>query len=258
MSAHPQTRLDPASGAWAAMWYAGKHVLVTGGTSGIGAGLARGFIEAGASVTIGGVGEAELAAAADDPVLRRAAAQILDVRDDTAVRAMVERHDELDVVVNCAGVIRRGEELDPTVFQSVIDINLNGTMRVCAAARPLLARRGGAIVNLASMLSFFGGGLVPAYAASKGGIVQLTKSLAIAYAADGIRVNAIAPGWIKTPLTSALMGDSERSQTILDRTPLKRWGQPSDLLGGVFYLCSPAASFVTGTVLVIDGGYAIT
>jgi NAD(P)-dependent dehydrogenase (short-subunit alcohol dehydrogenase family) len=140
----------------------------------------------------------------------------------------------------------------------VIDINLNGTMRVCAAARPLLARSNGAIVNLASMLSFFGGGLVPAYAASKGGIAQLTKSLAIAYAADGIRVNAIAPGWIETPLTAALVADGERSRTILDRTPLRRWGQPSDLLGGVLYLCSPAASFVTGTVLVIDGGYAIS
>jgi NAD(P)-dependent dehydrogenase (short-subunit alcohol dehydrogenase family) len=107
------------------------------------------------------------------------------------------------------------------------------------------------------MLSFFGGGLVPGYAASKGGIAQLTKSLAIAYAADGIRVNAIAPGWIATPLTTALQADPARSQVILDRTPLGRWGKPADLLGGVFYLCSPTASFVTGTVLVIDGGYAI-
>ena len=94
--------------------------------------------------------------------------------------------------------------------------------------------------------------------ASKGGIAQLTKSLAIAYADDGIRVNAIAPGWIATPLTAALQADAGRSQPILDRTPLRRWGQPSDLLGGVLYLCSPAASFVTGTVLVIDGGYAIS
>lgn len=258
MTALANSAGNAQSGAWASMWYAGKHVLVTGGTSGIGAGLARGFVEAGANVTIAGVGEAEVAAAATDPILRHAKAEILDVRDTTAIRSLVGRHDVLDVVVNCAGVIRRGEELDPEVFQSVLDINLSGTMRVCAAARPLLARARGAIVNLASMLSFFGGGLVPAYAASKGGIAQLTKSLAIAYAADGVRVNAIAPGWIATPLTAALQSDIARSRDILDRTPLKRWGQPSDLLGGVLYLCSPAASFVTGTVLVIDGGYAIS
>lgn len=106
----------------------------------------------------------------------------------------------------------------------VVDVNLNGSMRLCAAARPLLARSKGAIVNTASMLSFFGGGLVPGYSASKGGIAQLTKSLAIAYAADGIRVNAVAPGWIATALTSALRQDEARSRPILERTPMKRWG----------------------------------
>ncbi len=248
---------ETTSAAWASIWYAGKRVLVTGGTSGIGAGIARGFVEAGANVTVAGVNDAEITAAASDPVLSKARAHRLDVRDGDAIKTLVGSLDGLDVLVNCAGVIRRGEELDPDVFQSVVDINLNGTMRMCAVARPLLARSNGAIVNTASMLSFFGGGLVPGYAASKGGIAQLTKSLAIAYAGDGIRVNAIAPGWIATPLTSALQADPVRSKPILDRTPLGRWGQPADLLGGVLYLCSPAASFVTGTVLVIDGGYAI-
>ena len=248
---------ETTSAAWASIWYAGKRVLVTGGTSGIGAGIARGFIEAGASVTVAGVSDAEITAARSDPVLSNARAHRLDVRDGDAIKTLIDSLDALNVVVNCAGVIRRGDELDPDVFQSVVDINLNGTMRVCAAARPLLAHSGGAIVNLASMLSFFGGGLVPGYAASKGGIAQLTKSLAIAYAGDRIRVNAIAPGWIATPLTTALQNDQGRSKPILDRTPLGRWGQPADLLGGVLYLCSPTASFVTGTVLVIDGGYAI-
>lgn len=249
---------EATSAAWASIWYAGKRVLVTGGTSGIGAGIARGFVEAGANVVIAGVNDTEIAAASLDPLLGKARAHRLDVRDGDAVKSLIGSLDGLDILVNCAGVIRRSEELEPEIFEAVVDINLNGTMRMCAAARPLLAQTNGAIVNLASMLSFFGGGLVPGYAASKGGIAQLTKSLAIAYAGDGVRVNAIAPGWIATPLTAALQADSSRSQPILDRTPLGRWGKPEDLLGGVLYLCSPTASFVTGTVLIIDGGYAIS
>ena len=141
------------------------------------------------------------------------------------------------------------------VFEDVIDINLTGTMRVCTAARRKLKERSGTIVNTASMLSFFGGGLVPGYAASKGGIAQLTKSLAIAYAEDGIRVNAVAPGWIITPLSQPLRDDEARNAAILSRTPLKRWGKPEEIAGGVLYLSSPIASFVTGTILSIDGGY---
>jgi NAD(P)-dependent dehydrogenase (short-subunit alcohol dehydrogenase family) len=254
----PSTRREPSSFAWAGQWFAGRRVLVTGGTSGIGAAIARGFLEAGAAVTVTGLTVAEVDAAAEEPGLHDAGRRVVDVRDADGITALIGGLPGLDVVVNCAGMIRRGDELDPAVFATVVDVNLTGAMRVSSAARPLLARSGGAIINLASMLSFFGGGLVPGYSASKGGIAQLTKSLAIAYADDGIRVNAIAPGWIATPLTAALRDDPARADAILARTPLRRWGQPEDLVGAVLYLCSPVASFVTGTILVVDGGYSVT
>jgi NAD(P)-dependent dehydrogenase (short-subunit alcohol dehydrogenase family) len=235
-----------------------RRVLVTGGTSGIGAGIARAFAADGAEVTATGATEVEVRRARQDVALAALhALHVLDVRDGAAVQALVAGLGALDVVVNCAGVIRRGAEHDPAVFADTLDINLTGTMRVCAAARAGLAARRGCIVNTASMLSFFGGGLVPGYSASKGGVAQLTKSLAIAYAADGIRVNAVAPGWIATPLTQALQDDPQRTSAILGRTPLARWGTPEDVAGPVLFLASPAAAFITGAVLPVDGGYLV-
>ena len=234
-----------------------RNVLVTGASSGIGAAIARAFLATGANVTATGATQQEIGAAQAQPGMAGIRLLALDVRQGDAVSQLVGSLGPLDVVVNCAGVIRRGSEHEPDVFADVLNINLNGTMRVCTAARAALAARRGCIVNTASMLSFFGGGLVPGYSASKGGVAQLTKSLAIAYADDGIRVNAVAPGWIATPLTQSLQDDPVRSGTILARTPLHRWGTPEDIAGPVLFLASEQARFVTGIVLPVDGGYLI-
>jgi NAD(P)-dependent dehydrogenase (short-subunit alcohol dehydrogenase family) len=235
-----------------------RHIFITGATSGIGEAIAQAFLRDGAQVIATGATEPEVRKASSVANNKGIDFRVLDVRDDTAVQSMVKGIGELDVVVNCAGVIQRSLELETEAFARTIDINLNGTMRVCVAARAGLKARRGCIVNTASMLSFFGGGLVPGYSASKGGVAQLTKSLAIAYADDGIRVNAVAPGWIATPLTQALQDDPQRAAPILARTPMKRWGTPADIAGPVMFLASAQAQFVTGVILPVDGGYLIS
>ncbi len=238
--------------------YTGNVVLVVGGTTGIGAGIAAAFAELGAVVTVTGATPAECAATRAAADFRGRDAIALDVRDEGAVAQVIDNLPRLDVLVNCAGIVRRGAEHDVRIFEEVLAINLTGTMRTCSLAREKLKRAQGAIVNTASVLSFFGGGLVPGYASSKGGVAQLTKSLAIAYAPDRIRVNALAPGWVATPLTQALQDDAQRSAAILARTPLGRWAQPDDIAGAAVFLCSPAARFITGIVMPVDGGYMIT
>ena len=230
-----------------------KHALVTGGTRGIGRGVVEVLLSQGWCVTATGVNDAEVSNAGNGENLTN---RVLDVTDGAGVAALVAGVDRLDALVNCAGITKRGQEYDIDAFEQVIAVNLTGTMRMCTACHDLLAASGGAIVNTASMLTYFGGPLVPAYTASKGGVGQLTKALAAHWAKDGIRVNAVAPGWIVTELTQVLKDDPVRDNAVLSRTPMARWGDPQDVGRAVSLLLSADAGFVTGTILPVDGGYS--
>jgi 2-dehydro-3-deoxy-D-gluconate 5-dehydrogenase len=239
-----------------------KVAIVTGGNGGIGLGIARGLAEAGAAIVI----------AARDPeknaravaALQQSGAKVLsistDVRDEASVQAMVQSAEQafgqVDILVNNAGINIRKAPQDYTIdeWQQVLNTNLTGVFLCSRAVYPFMVKAGGGkIINIGSMTSIFGSNVSPAYAATKGGVVQFTKSLAIFWAKNNIQVNAILPGWIHTDLTAS--ASSERYQFIQSRIPQGRWGEPDELAGAAVFLASRASDYVTGIVLPIDGGY---
>ena len=229
------------------------HVLVVGASrAGIGASIARAFQAAGATVAITGAEEAP----ADEDQGRFAYTK-LDVTDGKAVTALAARTERLDILINCAAITARGEEMAPAFFEHVVNVNLHGTFRTAEAFFPLLKASGGVLINVASMYASFGSPRNPAYGASKAAVAQLTKSLAIAWAPDGVRVNAVAPGFIVTAQSARSRTDPAHVAAVAARTPMGRWGQPDDIAAPVLFLCSDAAGFMTGTCLAIDGGYSV-
>jgi len=242
----------------------GKNALVTGSQTGLGAGMAIGLAQAGANVVVHGINmkgipevcEAVRAAGS------RAVEAVADVSDAKACAGLVEFTVKelgcIDILINNAGIIRRAPaaEFSEKDWADVIEINLTAVFRFCQlAGRHMLAQGSGKIINVASLLSFQGGITVPAYAAAKGGVAQITKSLANEWASKGINVNAIAPGYMATANTAALRADATRSRQILERIPAGRWGTPQDLAGVAVFLASHAADYIHGTVLTVDGGW---
>jgi len=241
----------------------GTVALVTGASGGLGAAIAVALAEAGADVAVHG--NSRPPTAAHDAVVaagRRAASVVGDLRDraftDTIVPRVVESLGRLDILINNAGAIRRAPaaEYSDEDWDHLIEVNLTSVFRLArAAGRHFLTQGSGKIVNIASLLSFQGGLTVSAYTAAKGGVAQLTKGLSNEWASRGINVNAIAPGYMVTDNTTALRADPIRSRQILERIPAARWGDPSDLAGAAVFLSSPAAAYVHGHVLVVDGGW---
>jgi NAD(P)-dependent dehydrogenase (short-subunit alcohol dehydrogenase family) len=232
---------------------AAKHVLITGGTGGIGNAFAEAFLNDGAHVIVADV---KAPKEGIDPRIRY---EQLDVRDDAAVEALAARVKKLDVVIHCAGRLARWEEYKPEVFKEILDIHLVGSLRLANAFRPHLKASNGCIINIGSVYSYFGFPRSPAYSAAKTGVVSLTKSLAIAFAEDGIRVNAIAPGFIKTEMTRALRENSEFSELknkVLSRIPGGKWAEPEDLAGTAIFLASSASKLINGVTIPVDGGYS--
>jgi len=245
----------------------GRVAIVTGGNGGIGLGLARGLADAGANIAIVGRNETKSKAAVDDLAARgvKAASVVADVTDKEAVARMVERvtteFGRIDILVNNAGInVRKPPHaLAIEEWESVIDTNLTSAFLCSKAVYPAMkAAKGGKIINIGSMMSIFGASFTPAYAASKGGIVQFTRACACAWASDNIQANAILPGWIDTDLTERARAEvSGLNERVLARTPAARWGTIDDFAGIAVFLSSAASDFVTGAAIPVDGGFSV-
>jgi 2-deoxy-D-gluconate 3-dehydrogenase len=241
----------------------GLVALVTGAGTGIGGAIARALGAAGADVACHGNQHSPADTAAEIRKLgRRAAVVTGDMRDAATAEALVDATVRelggIDILVNNAGIIRRAPavEFSDEDWAAVVDVNLSAVFRLCrAAGKRMIARGRGKIINVSSLLAFQGGITVPAYAASKGGVAQLTKALANEWASKGVNVNAIAPGYIHTDNTAALAADPVRNRQITERIPAGRWGEPADLGGAAVFLASRASDYVSGHVLVVDGGW---
>ncbi|MEI7292220.1 SDR family oxidoreductase [Paraburkholderia tropica] len=233
----------------------GRTVLVSGATSGIGLAIADGFASLGARVIATGSSAAKLDTLRADTTLSAIRFAQLDVRDAQAIQDFAAQTETLDVLVNAAGVARPFDEYRDDVFREVLDVNLTAAMRLSMALRPQLERTKGCVINVALMLSYLADVEVPAYCASKTGVLGLTRSLAHAFGAAGVRVNAIAPGYHRTDMTRPLWESPAAAQKIAARSALKRWGEAEDLVGATLFLASPGAAFITGATLPVDGGY---
>ena len=240
----------------------GKVALVTGGNGGIGLGMARGLASLGATVMVAGRdGEKNRRAVA--LLGGKADAIAVDLADEAGARAVVDKtvqkFGRLDILINNAGINIRKPPQDFALeeWQRVLDINLTSLFVCCQAAYPHMKTRGGKIINIGSMTSIFGASFAAPYGASKGAVVQLTKSLAVAWAPDNIQVNAVLPGWIDTEVTETAREQAAGLHVkVVARTPAGRWGTPDDMAGIAMFLAGPASDFVTGTAIPVDGGYA--
>jgi 2-deoxy-D-gluconate 3-dehydrogenase len=247
------------------MRFANQVAVVTGAGRGIGRAIATQFASEGARVAVVSRTEANALTVADEINAKYAGlakGYAVDAADHAAVQKLCEQvtadFSRVDILVNNAGIIRRTPAVDysDADWDAVVGVNLNGVFTACrAAGKHMLARGSGKIINIASLLTFFGGITVPSYAAAKGGVGQLTKALSNEWSGKGVQVNAIAPGYMRTDNTAALQADPVRSKEILNRIPANRWGEPADLEGAIVFLASSASDYLSGHVMAVDGGW---